>query len=289
VPLILEPSHPRRPVNAIDAAGAGPGTVRVKTVVPFEGPKLLDTYLTDRPVHEEAIDEAPVTRNAEWPNAIAADRWVRGGLRLGLRGAVSGHRVPGPQGTVQHDRGIGDALQIDARPPLLDTRRLTQALAAVVGWGIGVEAIAARAVGMTGAVPGKERSTGPVGAGIARGHRTELLEVKVVKVIGELLGPAAVPGIPVAELALVALSEGVEQEAPLVQVRLTDFGLRLRADPLQRWQQDRHQQSNDCDHHQEFNQSECLLSAHRFDFMNGALIGQSDTICGESQCQWSSL
>ena len=214
--LILEPSHPRRPVDAVDAAGAGPGTVRVETGVPFEGPKLLDTYLTDRPVHEEAVDEAPVTRDAEGPDAVAADRRVRGGLRLGLWGIVGGHGVPGPQGAVQHDRGVGAALQIDARPPRLDTRRLTQALAAVIGRGIGVEAIAARAVGMVGAVPGQERAAGPGGTGLARGHRTVLLEVEVVEVIGKLLGPAAVPGIPVAELALVALSEGVEQEAPLV-------------------------------------------------------------------------
>lgn len=254
--LILEPSHPRRPVDAVDAAGAGPGTVRVEAGVPFEGPKLLDTHLTDRPVHEEAVDEAPVTGNAEGPNAVAAHRRARGGLRLGLRGAVGGHGVPGPQGAVQHDRGVIAALLIDARPPRLDTRRLTQSLAAVVGRGVGVEAVAARAVGMLGAVPGQKRAAAPGGGGSARGHWTELLEVEVIEVIGELLGPAAIPGIPVAELALVVLSEGVEQETPLVQVRLTDSGLRLRADPLQRWQQDRHENGNDGDDHQKLDECE---------------------------------
>jgi hypothetical protein len=239
--LILEPLHPRRPVDAVDAAGAGPGTVRVETGIPFEGPKLLDPHLADRPVHEKAVDEAPVTGDAEGPDAIAADSRVRGGLSLGLRGIVVGHGVPGPQGAVQHDRGFGAALHIDARPPLLDTQRLTQALATVVGRSVGVEAIAARAVGMVGAIPGQERAAGPGGTGLSRGHRTELLEVEVVEVICELLGPAAIPGVPVAEQALIALSEGVEQEAPLVQVRLTDCGLRLRAYPLQRWQQDCHQ------------------------------------------------
>ncbi len=109
---------------------------------------------------------------------------------------------------------------------------------------------------MLGAVPGQERAAGPGRAGPARGHRAELLEVEVVEVIGELLGPAAVPGIPVAELALVVLSERVEQEAPLVQVRLTDCGLRLRADPLQRWQQDRQEKGNDGDDHQKLDERE---------------------------------
>ena len=164
-------------------------------------------------------------------------------------GASVGMGSPGPQGAVQHDRGFGATLQIDARPSRLDTHGLTQTLAAIVGWGVGVEAIAARAIGMVGAVPGQERAAGPGGTDLARGHRTELLEVEVVEVIGKLLGPAAIPGIPVAEPALVTLSEGIEQESPLVQVCLTDCSLRLRADPLQRWQQDRHQQSNDCNHH----------------------------------------
>ena len=230
--LILEPSHPGGPIDAVGAAGTGPGTVRVEAGVPFEGPKLLDPHPTDREVHEEAVDEAPVTGDAERPDAVAADRRVRGGLRLGLRGAVGGHGVPGPQGAVQHKRGLGAALHIDARPPLLDTQRPTQALAAVVGRGVGVESVAARAVGVAGAVPGQERAAGPGGAGFARGHRTEFLEVEVIEVVGELLGPAAVPGIPVAEPAFVALGEGAEQEAPLVQVRLTDAGLCLGADPL---------------------------------------------------------
>ena len=137
-----------------------------------------------------------MTRNAEGPDAVAADRRVRGGLRLGLRGIVGGHGIPGPQGTVQHDRGFGAALHIDARPPLLDTQRPTQTLAAVVGRGVGIEAIAARAVGMVGAVPGHECVAGPCGTGLARGHWTELLKVEVVEVICELLGSAAVPGIP---------------------------------------------------------------------------------------------
>lgn len=261
----------------------------VKTGVPFEGPQFLDTHLTYRPVHEEAVDEASVTRDAEGPDAVAANRWGRGGLCLALRGVVGRHRVPGPQGAVQHDRGFGATLHIDARPPRLNTQRLTQALATIVGWGVGVEAIAARAIGMVGAVPGQERAAGPCGTGLAHSHRTELFEVEVVEIIGKLLGPAAVPGIPVTEPALVALSEAIEQETPLVQVRLTDCGLRLRADPLKCWQQDRHQQSNDCNHQQEFNQSECSLSAHRFYLINGALIKQSHTICDVFRCQGSSL
>ena len=225
--LILEPLHPHRPVDAVGANSAGPWTLRVETGVPFESPQFLDTHLTDRPVHEEAVDEAPVTRNAEGPDAVAADCWGRGGLHLALWGVVGGHRVPGPQGAVQHDWGFGATLHIDARPPRLNAQRLTQSLAAIVGWSVGVEAIAARAIGMVRAVPGQERAAGPCGTDLARSHRTELLEVEVVEIIGKLLGPATVPGIPITEPALVALSEGVKQEAPLVQVRLTDRGLRL--------------------------------------------------------------
>jgi len=230
--LILESSHPLRPVDTIGAAGAGPWAVRVKAGVPFEGPKRLDPHLADRPIHKEAVDEAPVSGDAERPDTVAADRRVRGGLRLGRRRIVGGHGIPGPQGAVQHERGVGVSLHIDTRPALLDTQLPTQALAAVVGRGVGVETIAARTVGVAGTVLGQERTAGPGGAGLARGHRTEFLEIEVVEVVGELLGPAAVPGIPVAEPALVALRKGIEQEAPLVQVRLTNAGLRLGANPL---------------------------------------------------------
>jgi hypothetical protein len=260
--------------------------MRIETGIPFEGPKLLNTHLTNRPVQKEAVDEAPVTRDAERPDAVAANDWVRGGFCLGRRRAVGWHWVPRPQGAVQHDWGFGNALHIDARPSFLNAQLPTQELAAVVSRGVGVEAVAARTVGMVGTIPGQERAAGPVGAGLASGHRTELLEVEVVEVIGELLGSAAVPGIPVAELALIALSEGVEQETPLVQVRLTDCGFRLRADQLQRRQQDRQKQSNNSNYQQQLNQSECSLSAHRFCPMNAARINKSmlSIVCFDVKC-----
>jgi hypothetical protein len=65
--------------------------VRVETGVPFESPKLFEINLTDRLIYEKAVDESPVTRDAEGPDAIlpiiesvAACASVCGGSLVGI-------------------------------------------------------------------------------------------------------------------------------------------------------------------------------------------------------------
>ena len=119
------------------------------------------------------------------------------------------------------------------------------AFAAIVGGSKTVDPIAAGAVRVIGTVPGQVRAAGPRSARLPRGHRAELLESEIVKVIGKLLCPAVVQGIAVAEAALVALAQRREQHAPLVQVRRADRCLCLFACVLQDGHEDRHQQRDD--------------------------------------------
>jgi len=48
------------------------------------------------------------------------------------------------------------------------------------------------------------------------------------------------------------------QNCPLAQVRLAGYGPGLTSDPLQRRQQDCHQQRNDPDDHQQLDQGEAM-------------------------------
>ena len=54
--VVLETSHPLRPVFGLYAAGFGPRACRVPTRIPFEGPQFLQADLSDRPIHEKNVD-----------------------------------------------------------------------------------------------------------------------------------------------------------------------------------------------------------------------------------------
>ena len=63
--VVLEPSHPLRPVGRLDSTGCGPRTVYVEVSMPFERPQLLKADLPDREVQENTVYIAIVSVHTE--------------------------------------------------------------------------------------------------------------------------------------------------------------------------------------------------------------------------------
>lgn len=48
--IILEVSHPFRPIFGLRSADFGPGTCRVEILTPLQCPQLFESDLSDRPI-----------------------------------------------------------------------------------------------------------------------------------------------------------------------------------------------------------------------------------------------
>ena len=53
--IYLKISHPLRPVFGMYTTSFGPGTSRVELAMPLKRPQLLESNLSDRPVHKQHI------------------------------------------------------------------------------------------------------------------------------------------------------------------------------------------------------------------------------------------
>ena len=66
--VISKSSHPFGPVLRPDAAGSGPRTGRVKLGMPLQCPQLLESDLSDRPIHKQTIDKTVVSVDTSVPS-----------------------------------------------------------------------------------------------------------------------------------------------------------------------------------------------------------------------------
>lgn len=119
-------SHPLRPLVWGRTAGFSPGAICVVRSMPLKGPQLLESYLPDRPIAEEAIDKPIVAVDADTVHLICARRIPRTSFRW--RGLI-GFERPGvdPPATGEYGNKVciffggptpvpGSALGIQVRP-----------------------------------------------------------------------------------------------------------------------------------------------------------------------------
>lgn len=71
--VVLKVPHPFRPVFGQHSTCFCPRSTRVRSTIPFQRPKLLETNSPDRPIHKQTIDVTIVPIYAE---VILSPQWL---------------------------------------------------------------------------------------------------------------------------------------------------------------------------------------------------------------------
>ena len=87
--IILEGTHPPRPVFRLGAAADGPAIGSIEVTVPLQRPKLFETGFSGGAVQKSYVDESIVPVDTKTPDRIRATAGERGFVILGGWRSVS--------------------------------------------------------------------------------------------------------------------------------------------------------------------------------------------------------
>ena len=260
--VILKTSHPLWPVVGLAAPSFSPGAGDVETLIPLEGPELLESNFACRPITEDSVLESAVPVYTDALHLLDVHSAGDGGGAFSGRIGVTRPCIDPPHACKHGDIvgapyvGCAPVVRGRAASPhgIQSGRDVTHpAVRAVTAHIIIVAAIGARlpCVGSPiadGAVS-LDRLGGLRAAADLLLDRVEFCHRAEPPAAAALAGRRA-PVMATEPVAIVVVAIQLPDEAPLMQVRLTGDSPCLFLDAAQSRHEDRHQQCNDGNHNQ---------------------------------------